>query len=465
MKVFGDNPGFRATFNFNGALLKLLSEKGYGDVIVSLKALVERGQIELTGSAAYHPFLPLIPREEKLRQIRLNDEISRKFLGKVYSPCGFFSPELAFDYETAGIVQGMGYKWMVLPELAYGPQPAWPDKIFVLKGSPDFKVFFRHKRGSVILLSSLVRTVETLKEELEDILDKNIYVLSIMDAETFGHHRPGMEDFLEEVYRANVFRTITVSEIENYFESREEVNPRESTWSNEEQDFWLDKEKGVVSKHPFLLWQDPSNPIHKLQWEFTYWVIDLVKEKAPGENEICSGLDRALGSDQYWWASAKPWWSLEMIEAGAFRLREIVKNIPGVSEAELKKARRYYLNILEYAFDWQRSGKIRKAHREAEGWKKIPFKERAPAGWYNQVILEFEDEMKKAAEKLEFEKAIKWRDAIIKLKKGTDIYDVLHVVDELHAVRKIPSLKSVAEHKAGEISEFARKHFVDEETK
>ena len=154
-----------------------------------------------------------------------------------------------------------------------------------------------------------------------------------------------------------------------------------------------------------------------------------------------------------------------MIEAGAYELKKLVETVQGTSKEEKMRAEEYYHQILELAFEWQRTGKIRQAHREAQGaWKNIPFSERAPAEWYNQIILEFEDEMKKASQNLEFEKAIKWRDAVIKLKEGTDIYDVLHVVDELYTMRKIPSVKPFLEHKEKEFSEFAKQHFLSLES-
>lgn len=465
MRIFLQHPHARATFNFAGALLQLLQEKGYDDVINSLKQLLDRRQIELTATAAYHPLLPLIPLTEARRQIELNEKIARHYLGDLYQPRGFFSPELAFDYPMAKLIKNMGYEWLLASELAYGPQPPWPDKTFVIKEVQPLKIFFRHKRASVIMLSAFVRLVKTLLEELEDLLDKNIYLVSVMDGETFGHHRPGMDDFLAQVFKEKPFPFLTLSEVPQHFPQTELVSPRPSTWSNEEQDFWLDQERKIVNEHPFLLWQDPGNPIHDLQWKFLHWVIELVHRKAANKGAVRELLDRALSSDQFWWASAKPWWSLEMIEAGAFRLREIVRQIPGINQREINRALLYYQQILEHAFAWQRSGKIRDAYRKAGDWKKIPFKKRAPADWYNQVILEFEDEMKKAVAKLEFEKAIKWRDAIIKLKKGHDIYDVFHVVDELHAVRKIPSLKPFRDHRPEEISEFARAHLINEEEK
>jgi hypothetical protein len=90
-----------------------------------------------------------------------------------------------------------------------------------------------------------------------------------------------------------------------------------------------------------------------------------------------------------------------------------------------------------------------------------PFNKRAPAEWYNQIVLEFEAEMKSAAEKQEYEKAIKWRDALTKLKAGTDIYDVLHVVDELWTARNIPAVKPFLAHSWEEFSQLAKDHFRD----
>ncbi len=67
--------------------------------------------------------------------------------------------------------------------------------------------------------------------------------------------------------------------------------------------------------------------------------------------------------------------------------------------------------------------------------------------------------MRKASEKKDFERAIKWRDALIKLDRGTDIYDVLHVVDELWSARNIPQVKPFLEHTWEELPEFAKEYF------
>jgi len=337
-------------------------------------------------------------------------------------------------------------------------------KIYNIKNIPHFKILFRDKRMSVLLLSAVLRTKEAILEELKEDLKKERYLLTVMDAETFGHHRPGLENLLLEIYQCKKFNKAFVSDLIARFGTGEEIEPRESTWSSEEQDFWLDKEKKITRANPFTQWRHPQNPIHSLQWSFTYFVIDLVKnldKEAPYYLEVREKLDRALQSDQYWWASAKPWWSLEMIEQGAHILKEVMTSIPDLSQKKRDAAENYYRKILEIAFDWQRRGKIRQAYREsyrtAQGRK--PYKKRVYGAVFNSIILEFEDEMKKAARRQEFEKAIKWRDAIYKLKAGTDIYDVLHVIDDLRISRELPSLKSFWEYAPEGFSEFAKEHF------
>ncbi len=178
--------------------------------------------------------------------------------------------------------------------------------------------------------------------------------------------------------------------------------------------------------------------------------------KTPAYGKARELLDMALSSDQFWWASAKPWWSLEMIEQGAYQLKQVLITL-NKDVQSVQNAKDLYSKILDQAFLWQRTGYIRKKHLEnSSTYMKTPFKDRTPAEWYNQIILEFEDEMTKAAGIKDFEKAIKWRDALIKIKNGTDIYDVLHVVDELWSARNIPQLKPFLQYKKEEITDFAK---------
>jgi hypothetical protein len=457
-------PKVKVVVNITGVLTQMLMENGYEDVIFAMTRLAEQGQLEFTGSAIYHAFLPLLSEDEIVRQVEQNNELNRKYFGNLYAPTGFFSPEMAVNDKVLKIANKVGCEWIAAPEVAHPSGFASPDKFYKDENS-DLFVFFRNKRVSVLMLSAIVRDAAGLVEETQDIHDQK-YWFTVMDAETFGHHRIGHDKFLFDIMKNDFFEPVTVSELIAAGDLEiESTKIRPSTWTNEEQDFWLDKEHTQkTSDRSFILWRDPENPIHKLQWELVNFALETVnnyKDKSTEQWEKArADLDMALASDQFWWASAKPWWSLEMIEQGAFSVKTVISDVG--DEEQLKKADELYRKILDQAFEWQRTGYIRKRHLEnSSTFMKKPFKKRTPAEWYNQMVLEFEDEMKSAAEKQEFEKSVKWRDALLKLKQGTDIYDVLHVVDELWNARNIPSVKPFLEHDWQEFSEFVKDHFED----
>lgn len=147
-------------------------------------------------------------------------------------------------------------------------------------------------------------------------------------------------------------------------------------------------------------------------------------------------IDKALASDQFFWASGEPWWSVEMIEKGAWALFELVKSLSKNKE-ELERGRNYYLRILARAFQWQRKGKIEEKTKKYQEAIKIPFKERTfgiskeGKKVFEEVVRLFKKKMSEAAKKKNYEKAILWRDAVWKLETKNDVYDLLHVVDLL----------------------------------
>jgi len=401
--------------------------------------------------------------------------LNKKFWGDLYQPIGFFPPEMAIDDKVLKIIKEFGFKWVSVPEISYGSQPAVPNKFYKDKNS-GINVLFRNKRISVMMLSATVRDAESMIEVTKDLHDSDQYWFTVMDAETFGHHRIGHQKFLLDLFDSEFFQSMTANEMLNLNLPipEDEVELRPCTWSNQEQDFWLDKEQTQhTTDKSFILWKDPSNPIHSLQWELTKLVIDNVNDYSDKDSDqwkkAREALDSAIASDQFWWASAKPWWSLEMVEQGAYDLKEVLK-ILDENSASYSRAGELYRSILDQAFEWQRSGYIRQKHLEASGtYLGEPFKDRAPVNWYNEVVLAMEDEMMKAAAKQDYENALKWRDALYKLNTGTDIYDVLHAVDDFWQSRNMPwgftGVKPFFDHEWGEFSEFIINHFKDFDTK
>lgn len=424
------NPKAKITLNINAGLTEQLDKHKYLDLINDFRFLAKRGQIEFTESAKYHPFLPLTPWEEIVRQIKLNQETNKFYFGDVYRPKGFFPPEMAYTRKVADIAASLGYEWIIIDEIAFNgkTEEAPYNKVYTIKGLKNFKVFFRERRLSNLIMGAVVRNGKSLLEAMAGEEKKNRYLLTAMDGETFGHHRPGLEKLLFEILSSPNFKKITISEIEKFFPLAEPIDPLPATWSTTEEE--------IKENRQFMSWDDPENLIHKWQWEFTDWTLKIVKKINPQKlyyNEIRAKMDRALHSCQYWWASAKPWWSLEMIEVGAHRLLDIIQSIPDIEEKTVDQARDYYQKIVLKAFEWQRTGYIRKLAEERQKWIKIPFKERAKPGEYPAFLKIMEKEMKRAAGNQEFEKAIQWRDAITKLKGSLDIYDAVHVIDQLRS--------------------------------
>ncbi len=400
-------PQARLTVNFSSCLTELLDRYEYQNVIELVKKLLENGQIELTASAKFHALLPKLPEEEILRQVKMDIETNQRYFGSAYTkPVGFFPPEMAFDLRLSQIVNKMGFKWMVVDEYSFPGQCQW-NKVYQIKGLP-LNILFRERGISFKILSAQLGTAKMLIKELGRDLNPNRYLLTAMDGETFGHHRPGLEEMLFEIFRSPDFKTLKISDLHEYF-PEEEVEPRASTWALMRKDL----ERDI----PFARWEDPENEIHQWQWQLTNMALKAAGSM-PDDSAARQLLDRAVHSDQYWWASAKPWWSIEYIEAGAKELLEVIRSTPNISEDIKNQAEGLYLKILTTAFDWQRTGKVEELtkqedeeihQRTDEKTFRVDKKEIA------KMIKSLKEQKLTAAEHGEYERAAQLRDRVKEL--------------------------------------------------
>ncbi len=389
LQLLAENEHARVTVNVSGVLTEMLVEHAHQDVVEGLAWLAQRGQVEFTGSAKYHPILPLLPEEETRRQIRANYNTNRRHVGSAYAPRGFFPPELCYSDRILGPVVDFGHDWVILSGIACHGQ--WPTDV-VHRGNPlDAPISFVFRDD---ILSNGI-SFQTL--DAHGFLDKlrnlgrhrrgDVYVVTAMDAETFGHHLAGwVEAFLGEVYRALApreagvsarhgphsealvpagylhggasgrdglraprpsdgdgngdgaslplprhllevddrrheaaapVRLATVSEIVDGFPHIEGCWPLASSWSTTADDL----ARGVL----YPLWDDPHNRIHALLWEHLTLCIEL-QEQAEHSADNPTGhwhagiarsiLDTAVHSCQFWWASRRPHWDVNMVFRG-----------------------------------------------------------------------------------------------------------------------------------------------------
>jgi len=358
--VFKQHPHAHVSVNINGVLTEMLYESGHQDIIDGLKELAQRGQLEFVGSAKYHAILPLIDEGEQRRQIRRNHLTNKHFFGDAYQPRGFFPPEMCYDRSFLDPVVDFGHEWVIMSGVAC-PAP-WPtDRIYRTKSvdGHDVAVIFRDDvLSNKISFQDLDGRgfVEHLRSAHGN--DRDMYIVTAMDAETFGHHVENWDQlFLAEAYEAvapafkavrqsrplaQSHRTLltlteaegadrivstTVSGLFDHFDLGEHIEPRPASWSTTHEDL----DAGV----PYPLWQQPGNYIHKLQWEHVDIALDLVakaQEVADGavskrHAEIARGLmDQALHSCQFWWASRRPHWDINMIARGLNQQGDVILN-------------------------------------------------------------------------------------------------------------------------------------------
>ncbi|MCX6004356.1 MAG: hypothetical protein NT082_01575 [Chloroflexi bacterium] len=385
LDVFDEFPHAKATFNINGVLTEMLGLYGYTDVLSRMGKLAQNGQIEFTGSGKYHPILPLIPKEEVERQIRLNYITNRQYLGDSYAPRGFFPPEMCYSRDIVGPIIESRHEWVIVSGIAC--PVSWPMDVIHEIDEVDGKivVFFRDD-----ILSNKISFkdldghgfIEHLKQLHQG--EGDIYVITAMDAETFGHHIQHWDKlFLSEVYetltpaadstkimreqkplaeqhrklfeyesagKQKEIEIVTISRLLDIFPRGQKISPRPSSWSTSADD--------IKMQNYYPLWKDKNNPVHNKQWEhmdLTMMVLRKAEEVADSSvsREFASRarntLDTALHSCQFWWASKRPMWNANMIYRGLAMQREVLLNaykaisLSGCDQAVKKE---YYYRVV-----------------------------------------------------------------------------------------------------------------------
>lgn len=359
VKILHDNRQGKITLNINACLTEQFDRYNMHDIIDGLKFLAERGQIEFTGSAKYHPILPLIPEDEIVRQIELNSQTNRHFFGKIYNPKGFFPPEMCYSDKVKRIIKDMGYHWIIIDEIGFNGKlnQTCKDTIYI---SDHTRVFFKERPTSAGITYGKCRNIAELKEFTKNIVKDGEYLLTGSDGEVYGHHREGQEILLVEAFRDKDIKMVTISELGEIYKQREEACPLASSWSA-----WEDE---MAEGIPFPQWKYPGNEIHEMQWELAYFALDLVrntKEKDRNYEDARGLLDKGLHSCQWWWASCRPWWDVGMIEHGCELLLRAVLNLGMDASREIKEKAEYLAEkIKETARGWHEDGRAERLKRE-----------------------------------------------------------------------------------------------------
>jgi predicted glycosyl hydrolase (DUF1957 family) len=355
LKILGRHPGLKITLNISGSLTEQLAKNGSLDIIKNIKALAHKRQIELVGTALYHPILPLLPEREIIRQIEQNTLLNKKFFGHHYQPRGFFPPEMCYSKKVGKIVEKMKFQWLILDEISGNGKlgEIKYDRAY-LTSKTGLQIVFRNRTISDYLSfhSDSHRPNDFWPVVRRDGRSNKI-LITAMDGENLGHHRPGLNRLWEKLVTHTIVQTMTISGLLAHYQKEKIIQPRAASWSS--------REIELHKNNPYGLWHDPANPIHYWQWQLIDKVIKHLNASQKGKqyHRARRLLDQQLASDQFWWASAKPWWSLDIIEKKTNELVRTACLVDG--DRSLKKIGE---KIIGLARTWQREQKFQTIARD-----------------------------------------------------------------------------------------------------
>ena len=314
-------PNFTFTLNISGSLIEQLHTLE-PSILTKLQQAVKNKRLELTGSACYHPILPLLPEQEVIRQIKLNQDILFKYFRIL--PQGFYLPEMAYSLAVAKIIKKLGFTWIILDQISKA------DILYQIKNL-GLKVIFRERVYSQNYPAEIIYQKFHSKEDIKET------IITATDGEMYGHKHEDWQGHLEKILVNKDLEILTISQYLKTLKQTQTISLRDSSWETSLKD--------LKQNIPFALWQDPKNALHKALWILTNFSISLVKKYPQDQNYfwVRYHLDRGLSSCTFWWASAKKTgafssfaWHPDMVDKG---VEELVRSIRSNKPTAKKRSR------------------------------------------------------------------------------------------------------------------------------
>ena len=307
------NRGFRGlTLNVNGWLCQHWLEQGGFACLDRLQSLLRYGLVEMTGTAAHHPILPLLQPIEARRQVVLNTAMQKRLLIEDWQPAGLFPPELAYGHELVPLLPALGLRWCLSDDANFASLHGFVPYDWVAQVG-GLSVLLRSRHWSQVVASpgtlpghfvaeEMVRSCGQWFDQGRGYIILAVPGMSLMQS----GYREFLWSFLGRLQADPAVKLAHLSQIVDEFPSRDfEVPP--GSWKSSVDDFW--------NGDFFAPWNSPHQSKHQILWRLTElaWAsLERLREK----------MDLGMNSDNFEWVSleAPPPQSLkfllEVIQAG-----------------------------------------------------------------------------------------------------------------------------------------------------
>jgi len=127
LEMLAAHPGVRLAYHHSGCLLEWIEEHEprYLD---QLRALVERGQVEVLGGGYWEPILPAIPERDAENQLKLFSDYLERRLGQ--RPSGFWLTERVWDPSLPRALRGLDLSYTLVDDshfryAGFRPEDIW----------------------------------------------------------------------------------------------------------------------------------------------------------------------------------------------------------------------------------------------------------------------------------------------------------------------------------------------------
>jgi alpha-amylase/alpha-mannosidase (GH57 family) len=347
IRLMEEHPYMRMTWNVSGCLLERLYDAGEQDFLRRLSNLIKNEQVEITSTAAYHGLLPLLPKDEVVRQIKENESILRRILGVRKKPKGFFLPEMAYSPEVAKIIKSLGYKWIIIDEIAIYNKLDNKSGV-VIDSYSGLEVVLRSRSSS-----REYPPAKLLSYKKNNFDNETDILITATDAELYGLRHEDPTGEMEAVAKNRKIKTYTISEFIEFFKKNKTTQIKKTKLAACS---WDSSSRDVKNGTPFKLWSDKNNIIHRDLWRLATLALSLDKKFKKDINYKWYRwhLVRGLASCTFWWASEHDFskvfgpyaWSPDIIERG---LEDMIRAIRSLGDKRSRKykleAEKYYLQI------------------------------------------------------------------------------------------------------------------------